>query len=52
LGYGFHEDGLQAAMGVAAALGADAPWRAEGEVRVPPVPAAAPALMRPERWAA
>jgi len=52
LGYGFHEDGLQAAMGVAAALGADAPWRAEGEVRVPQVPDATSALMRPERWAA
>ena len=28
-GYGFHEDGLQAGLGVAAALGAPAPWAAE-----------------------
>ncbi len=26
-GYGFHEDGLGSALGVASALGADAPWR-------------------------
>ena len=28
-GYGFHEDGLQAGLGVAAALGAPAPWAAQ-----------------------
>jgi len=28
LGYGFHEDGLRAALAVASRLGADAPWRA------------------------
>ena len=27
-GYGFHEDGLRSALGVAKALGAEAPWRA------------------------
>lgn len=31
-GYGFHEDGLNSALRVAAALGVPAPWQADGEV--------------------
>jgi len=31
-GYGFHEDGLNSALRVAAALGVPAPWQAGGEV--------------------
>ena len=42
-GYGFHEDGLQAGMTVAAALGAPAPWSAEIVPMSPAWRVAAPA---------
>jgi predicted NAD/FAD-binding protein len=42
LGYGFHEDGLQAGLNVAAALGSPAPWHGSFE----PV-SSAPAAMTP-----
>lgn len=41
LGYGFHEDGLQAGLNVAAALGSPAPWHGTFPVMssaLPPVP--------------
>ena len=44
-GYGFHEDGLQAGLGVAAALGAPAPWAGEVIPRSPAADATVPAAL-------
>ncbi len=44
-GYGFHEDGLQAGLGVAAALGAAAPWAKDVIPRSPAADATVPAAM-------
>ena len=44
-GYGFHEDGLQAGLGVAAALGAPAPWAKEVVPRSPSAAATVPAAI-------
>ena len=44
-GYGFHEDGLQAGLGVAAALGAPAPWAKDVIPRSPAAAATVPAAM-------
>lgn len=44
-GYGFHEDGLQAGLGVAAALGAPAPWAKDVVPRSPAAEATLPATL-------
>ncbi|NIA72116.1 NAD(P)-binding protein [Pelagibius litoralis] len=44
-GYGFHEDGLQAGLGVAAALGAPAPWAQDVIPRSPAAEAVVPAAV-------
>ncbi len=44
LGYGFHEDGAQAGLAVAAALGAPAPWAASIVPMSPAAEAATPAV--------
>ncbi len=44
-GYGFHEDGLQAGLGVAAALGAPAPWADDVVPRSPAADATVPAAL-------
>ncbi len=49
LGYGFHEDGLQAGLTVAAQLGSPAPW---ADSITPRSPAATVAMRRKERVAA
>ena len=41
-GYGFHEDGLQAGLGVAAALGAPAPWAGDIVPMSPAIDAVTP----------
>lgn len=44
-GYGFHEDGLQAGLGVAAALGSPAPWARHVVPRSPAAEAVVPASL-------
>ena len=44
-GYGFHEDGLQAGLGVAAALRSPAPWAQEVVPRSPAATAVVPAAL-------
>lgn len=48
-GYGFHEDGLQAGLTVAAQLGSPAPWQ---NSITPMSPAASVAMRRPQKTAA